>query len=205
MKGKLLNFLLAASLVAWGQSWARAERLSVHASAGFSSPASSNIKTALETGFGFSLDLNKKMALSFNFGFWKSKVNEKVGQLKEGNLTITPFLVAIHYSFSGNKKFIPYIVLGAGFVFSNFALKNLITIPEIRISQKIDNGPALEAGLGSQLLLSPKLALFAEALYLYRQAEATTTISDLNFGLTEDKFSLNMSAFLISLGIKYYL
>ncbi len=205
MKKKLLMFLLAISLVGYGQNWARAERLSIHVSGGFSSPSLSNIKTGFETGFGFALGLNKKITISFNFGFWKSQVDEKAGQLKEGNLTVTPFLAEIQYSFPGGKKFAPYVLLGAGFVFSNFALKDLITIPEIRISQKIENGPALEAGLGSQMLLSPKLAVFAEALYLYHRAEATTTISDLNFGLTEDKFNLNMSAFLISLGIKYYL
>ena len=205
MKERLLTFLLALSLIGYGQSWARAERLSIHVSGGFSSPSSSNIKTGFATGYGFALGLNKKITISFDFSFWKSQVEEKAGQLKEGNLTVTPFLAAIQYSFPGGKKFAPYILLGAGFVFSNFALKNLITIPEIRISQKIANGPALEVGLGSQILLSAKLAVFAEALYLYRQAEATTTITDLNFGLTEDKFNLNMSAFLISLGIKYYL
>jgi len=196
---------MAACLLVSGQGLAKAEKLSLHASCGFSSPTSDSIKSGFETGFGFALAVNKKIAVSFNFGFWKSYVNEKPGKLMEGNLTVTPFLVSIQYSFLGNKKFISYLFAGAGLIFSDFKIKNLITIPEVRISQKIDNGPALQVGLGSQLLMSRRLSFFAEALYLYRKAEATTTISDLNFGLSEEKFTLNMSAFLISLGIKYYL
>ena len=205
MNKKWIFLWIAACLLVSGQDLANAEKLSLHASCGFSSPTSDSIKSGFETGFGFALAVNKKIAVSFNFGFWKSNVNEKPGQLMEGSLTVTPFLATIQYSFLGNKKFIPYLLVGAGYVFSDFKIKNLITIPEVRISQKIDNGPALQAGLGSQLLMLRRLSFFAEALYIYRKAEATTTISDLNFGLSEEKFTLNMSTFFVSLGIKYYL
>lgn len=205
MKDKITIFAIVIFMLLSIQSFVWSEMFSFHANGGLSLPKEKNINSGFETGFGFAFPINKKISISFNFGFWKSGVEAGAGKLMKGKLTVTPFLASIHYCLFEKKIFIPYFFVGAGYVFNSFKIGEYITIPEVKITQKIEAGPAFQAGLGSQILISRKLALFAEAFYLYRQAEGTTTISDMNFGLSSEKFTLNMSSFFIGLGIKYYL
>ena len=204
MKLKKAVFILIMSLFLTGaESLVWAERFGVHANGGISFPQEENIKSGWESGFGFVYVLNKKVSASFDFGFWKSEIEEDPGKLLDGKMSVNPFLFSLQYYFFEKKDFIPYIFAGIGYIFYDFKLKDIVTIPEITITQKVKNGLGFQAGLGVQVQISDRLSLFGEALYLYRKAEGTTTTSDLNFGTTIDEFSLDTSASLIRLGIRY--
>lgn len=195
--------LLMALLLLGGRGLVFGERFIVHANGGVSFPKEDNVKSGLESGFGFSFTLDRRMLLSFDFGYWKSDVEEEPGKLHKGKLSVTPFLVSLQVSLFEKKAFNPYIFAGAGYVFYDFKIKDIITIPEVTITQKIENGLSLHAGLGALVQILDRLDLFGEALYLYRKGDGQTTISDMNKGTTYEDFSLDMSAFLFRLGIKY--
>ena len=204
MKPKKAAFILIISLfLAGAENLAWAQRFIVHANGGFSFPQEGNMKSGLESGFGFAYILNKKVAAFFDFGFWKSEVEEEPGKLLDGKLSVTPFLFSLQYYFYEKRDFNPYIFAGIGYIFYDFKLKDIITIPEITITQKVENGLGFQAGLGAQVKILDRLSIFGEALYLYHKAEGITTISDLNFGTTTEEFSLNTSTSLIRLGIRY--
>lgn len=204
MKSRKAAFILIISLLLAGtENLVWAERFSVHANGGFSFPREGNMRSGWESGFGFAYTLNKKVAAFFDFGFWKSEVEEEPGKLLDGKLSVTPFLFSLQYYFFEKRAFIPYIFAGIGYIFYDFKLKDIVTIPEITITQKVENGLGFQAGLGAQVQISDRLSLFGEALYLYRKAEGTTTTFDLNFGTTIEEFSLDTSTSLIRLGIRY--
>jgi outer membrane protein W len=205
MKSKKAVFILTLTLLLLGaENLVWAERFSVHANGGFFFPREGNMKSGWESGFGFAYILNKKVAAFFDFGFWKSEVEEEPGELFNGKLSVTPFLFSLQYYFFEKRDFIPYIFAGIGYIFYDFKLKDIFTIPEITITQKIENGLGFQAGLGAQVKILDRLSIFGEALYLYRKAEGTTTTSDLNFGTTKEEFSLDTSTSLIRLGIRYF-
>ena len=205
MKAKIKTFpLLLILLLSGGKSYVWGEKFSIHANGGISFPKEENLNSGFESGFGFAFSVNKKISVSFDFGFWKSQVNEKPENLLDGKLSVTPFLASIQYSLFEKENFVLYVYAGAGYIFYDFKIGDIVKIPEITISQKVENGPALHAGLGGQVHVMGKLAIFAEALYLYREAKGKTTISDMNFGTSSEEFSLDMSALLFLMGIKYY-
>jgi outer membrane protein W len=190
-------FLAGNYNLVWG------ERFSVHANGGYSFPREKNMSSGWESGFGFSYAISKKIFASFDFGFWKSGVDGEPGKLLDGKMSANPFLLSLQYYLYEKRNFLPYVFMGVGYVFYDFKLEDIITIPELTITQKIDNGLSLHAGLGAVIQISEKLSFFGEALYFYRKADATTTRSDLNLGTTTEKFSIDTSASIIRLGLKY--
>lgn len=186
------------------QSSSQDLRSSFHAKVGGSFPKEGNIQAGFESGFGFSLSLGRKLSLSFDFVYWKSDVKERGGKLHNGTLSITPFLLSLQYSLTGEGFLSPYIFLGSGFVFSSFEIGGYISIPEIRINQKVKNGPAFYLGTGANMRLTRNLSFFGEISYLSRKAGAETIITDMNFGVSTKEFSIDLSSFLFGLGLKYF-
>jgi hypothetical protein len=194
-------FLLSLSLLANAQS----QKLTLRLHAGWSSPHEQSIEATYETGFGLELALQKNITLSFDYGFWKSSTREETGGLFDGKLSVTPFLITVTYSFYMDRSFSPYIRFGGGVIFASFEIGDIITIPEVTITQKVNNGIGAYAGLGGIFNLTDYISIFGEGGYLYRKATATTIINDLNLGVSEDSFSLNLSSVLFVLGLKFYI
>jgi len=178
---------------------------SVHVNGGLSWVFKENIASGFETGFGFSVPLFNKTSLVFNFGYWKSSVNEEADGLYSGTLSMAPFQASLYYHILESKGFVPYVFGGAGMIFTHIDMEDLITIPEISINQKVNNGVSFHGGAGSLLKLNDHLALFGEVCFLYRKAEGTTTITDMNNGTSTEKFPLNLNSLVLRFGIKYYL
>lgn len=193
----LVFFHLIGAALIWGQ------RMNVHAHGGVASPRQANIKEAFESGFGFSYSLSHKIWISFDFEYWKSRVDENPQELLKGKLTMTPFLVSINHSILNKINFFPYVSLGIGYIFYDFRLGDIITIPEITITQSVANRPAIQVGIGGQRRIWERLALYIETLYLYTKSKGVTTITDLNFGVQTEEFSLDLSTLVIKLGIRY--
>jgi hypothetical protein len=196
--GTILFFFLSLQGLAQGQ------RSSFHANVGIAFPKEENIKSGFESGFGFSLPLSKKMSLAFDFGYWKSTVHEKLGKLFNGKLSINPFLFSLHYALAAEKFVVPYIFLGSSLIFTTFKIGKYISIPEITINQKVENGIGVHLGSGANVKLTMNLALFGEISYLYRKAKGKTIITDMNFGVSTKEFSINLGSLQVGLGMKYF-
>lgn len=196
-----LFFCLSFLVFPWSSP---AQKANFHANPGFAIPKEINILPAFESGFGFSLSLTKRIFLSINFSYWKSNVEEKEDSLMNGELSITPFLLSLQFKLRERSQINPYVFLGANLVFTKFEIGEYITIPELTLNQKVGNGPGLHFGTGADFSLTEHLALFVEGMYLFRKAEAETTFTDLNFGVTTEEFSVSLDSLIFQVGIKYF-
>ena len=206
MTRKKIFFVLAlAGLLFISPLKAEKPRSSLHINSGFCWMLKENIDSGLKTGFGFSVPLLKNTTLTLDFGYWKSSVNEGPGELYNGTLSMAPFNASLYYTLFETKRLAPYVFGGGGFIFSNFEMEDPITIPEVSIDQEVNNGMSFHAGAGSFLRINNHISLYAEACFLYRKGDVTTTITDMNFGESTENFSLNLSCLSLCLGVKYYL
>lgn len=203
VKKLLLIVIYLLFLGVYGQVFG--QKSSVHVYAGMVIPGEESIKSGFHTAFGFSYPLAERIIFSFDFTYWKSNVEEDEGKLFNGTLSVTPFTVSLQYTLIKESDITPYVFFGTGFVFTNFKMEDYISIPEVTITQEINNGLSFHFGTGVNLKVTDSLALFTEILYLYRKAKGETTISDMNFGVNSEEFSLNLSSFLFQIGIKYFL
>ena len=167
-------------------------------------PNEKNIKSGFESGFGFSLPLMRKIFLGLNFGHWKSSVHKEVGKLYEGKLSVTPFFFSLQFKPMEKNTINPYVLFGVSIVFARFEIGEYISIPEVTISQKIRNGLGLHIEGGSDLHLTENLAFFAAMNYLFWKTKAETTISDMNFGLSTEEFSIRLDSLILKVGMKYF-
>ena len=196
-----LFFFLSLLSFPWSSP---AQKANFHANPGVAIPKEKNILAAFESGFGFSLPFTKRIFLSINFAHWKSRVKEKEGALMNGELSITPFFLSLQFKLRERSQINPYLFLGANLVVIKFEIGEYITIPEVTLNQKVGNGPGLHFGIGTDFSFTENLTLFTEGIYLVRKAKAETTLTDLNFGVTTEEFSISLDSLIFQIGIKYF-
>ncbi|MFW6131034.1 MAG: hypothetical protein ACOC5F_00360 [Candidatus Aminicenantaceae bacterium] len=201
MKRLLIITSIFCLTVLNGQAYKNKFGIFVHA--GLTSPEEKNINTSFESGFGLFYPLNHKFSLYLDCSHWKSSVERKENGLYKGKLSVSPFILSIHYRFMKNKTISPYVFSGLGVIFNNFKIEDLITIPEVSITQKVRTGVALQAGIGSSIKISNRIQLSGEIFYSFRKAKGETIIMDMNLGPSKEEFLLNMSSFNLKIGIKY--
>ena len=170
---------------------------------GASSPTEQNIGAGLWSSIGFSIPVEQKLFLSLDFGHWTSEVSGSAETLLDGTVYVNPFIVSAAYFLMHDRAISPYVFLGGGVVFSKFRLGDIITIPEISLSQKIESGPGGKIGIGVEMDLTGSISIVSEVSYLFRVAQAKTTVQDMNFGLSVEDFTINLSAFALYLGFRY--
>jgi hypothetical protein len=183
---------------------AETPRLSFYAKTGLASPVEEHIHSSLSGAFGLSYSFGNRISISVDLGSWKSLTDEKSQDLFKGKMTLTPFLISLRYSFSLDYQMSPYALIGGGYVFTHFKMDDIITIPEITISQEIMSGLCLHAGLGVSLKVSKSFGLIGEAVYLFRKTQAVTTIADMNFGSSSEEFFVRLHTLLFQVGIVYH-
>ena len=176
----------------------------IHGSLGLSQVSEKSFSSGFWSEFGFSIPIKKDVYLAFNFGTWKSQVSSKPDGLQDGSLTVNPFLASLYYYLRlGNQSITPYIFIGGGYVFSSFKMKDVVTIPEIIFSQKIDNSAGGQVGAGINIEVSKRISLTSDVSYFYSKANGTTNFQDFNIGTNADDFSLILSAIIFQFGIKF--
>jgi hypothetical protein len=178
-------------------------RPSMDVRAGAGIPAEDYLDSHIVAGFGMTIPLKKKLSFSLDFGYQHCAVKEVSGKFYEGRLHTFPLMASLRFSLSPSKGFDPYVFLGAGYIFTSFSMKGIITIPEIAIEQSVKNGLCLRVGLGIGIPISPSWGVFTEAAYFYREATGITKITDLNFGTRSEEFPVNLHAWIFQIGIKY--
>jgi opacity protein-like surface antigen len=183
---------------------AQRQSLSFHAHMGMASPAKKNIHSSLASGFGIAYPFTDTLAVVLDFEFWRSSVDVDPDDFYNGEISMTPFLVSMQNSLTSGGRIHPYVLIGTGYVFSSFKIGDVITIPEVTISQKVKSGMCFQAGAGTMFKITKSVALTVEGFFLFRKATGTTTINDLNFGLSTSDFSVDLSTLMLHIGIKYF-
>ncbi len=84
------------------------------------------------------------------------------------------------------------------------ALENLIKLPEVEISQELENGWGILAGAGVELEVKEQWAIFLEGLYSLRKTEGIPTINCMNFGMNKGTFPVDLNSWQVRLGIPYF-
>jgi len=205
MRKNIIRFLLMilSLLIITYHGFSNDPRFSFHVNAGMALPLDENIKSGFQSGFGFSYPLSQKASISFNFSYWKSRVEEERNKLLNGKMTVTPFTVSLQYNLIKEKYIIPYIFMGIGLIFTSFKIDDYVTIPEVTLTQKVQNGISVHLGVGANVRMRESWVFFAEMLYLHREAGAETRISDMNFGVRIEEFSVNLSSISAQAGVKF--
>jgi outer membrane protein W len=200
---KLALYLLFLFFLVQNVQGQEETNLRIHGNLGLSSPSEQNLASGVWSGFGFSVPIKKKIHLSFNFGAWKSQASAKPGGLQDGSLSVSPFFVSLQYFLTSDWTINPFVFIGGGYIFASYRMEDLFTIPEITLSQKVENSPGGQLGAGIQLKMSKRIFLSVDASFFYSKASATTTIQDLNLGTKTENFSLILKAIIIQLGFKF--
>jgi len=199
-----LAFFILIFLSVFIHVYGEMRNLSFQAKLGFVSPSENYIHSSLTGGLGIALPIKGNVSFSLDLGFWKSSVDEKPNKFYKGKMTLIPVLGSLRYYLLPDKAINPFIFIGTGYVFAHFKMENIITIPEITISQTVENGLCLHAGAGTVIRISESLGMTAEGFYFHRKTTGTTTISDLNFGMSSKNFSVRLNAFIFQIGMKYF-
>lgn len=197
--------VLALALLLCSSGFSENKKSSFHAGLGWAGPGGSSLNGSFQTDFGFSLSITEKISLVLDFSYWKTAVEEQSGgDLLNGELTMTPFLGGIRLDLSSHSFISPYLFGGIGYVVSTFRMGDVVTIPEVSITQRINSGIGFQGGGGVLFRVTESIGIFLEGLYMARSASGTTTIRDLNLGVTTDDFSLNLNTLIVHVGIKYF-
>ncbi len=204
-RAKLALYLLFLFFLVQNVQGQEETNMRIHVNLGLSLPSEQNLILGVWSGFGFSVPIEKKIHLAFNFGAWKSKASANPGGLQDGSLSVSPFFVSLQYFLTSGRTINPFVFIGGGYIFTSFKIENFVTIPEITLSQKVENSPGGQLGGGIQIKMSKRTFFSLDASYFYGKASVTTTIQDLNFGTTIENFSLILSAFIFQVGIKFFI
>jgi hypothetical protein len=204
LKARILSVVLALCLME-APAFAQSQRLSVLAQVGGAFHEENNLRPGVETGFGASYPLGTRFSVSLENLYWKCTSKEFRTKLYDGTLTLSPVLLSLQYNFHRNKFFFPYAFMGGGYMFTRFKIGKYISIPEIRIDQRVDGGPAFYFGLGARIAFSKSWSFVAEAAYLMRNATGETIISDMNRGVSKEKFWVNLHVVFLKFGLRFYI
>lgn len=194
-------FLILSLLSLFVLANAETQTLSIHAKIGAASPVEEHIHSSLSGAFGLALHFDNKISVSLDLGSWKSPVDEKSKRMFKGNMTLTPLLISFRYFLTLDNRIYPYPIIGGGYVFTHFRMDDVITIPEITISQEVASGLCLHVGLGALVKITKSFGLLAEGVYCSRKSKGVTTISDMNFGSSSEEFSVRLHTVFFQVGI----
>jgi hypothetical protein len=198
-----LAAVLILSVCAPGFSGER--KSSFFAGAGWADHGAGQLKGAVQTDFGFSLNVTKKISLFLDFCYWKSPVDQQAQSvLLAGDVILTPLLGGIRFDPLPGGFFSPYLFGGIGYVVSTYRMGEIFSIPEVTIMQKLKSGIGFQGGAGVMFRISESIGLFVEGLFIGRNATGTTTVRDLNLGLSSEDFSLNLNTLTVRVGLKYF-
>jgi opacity protein-like surface antigen len=165
-------------------------------------PVEDFIHSGYGSGLGAILSLTPNLSFGFEWKYAKLKVDRTPGGLLTGQLSMTPLLVSLYYSFLPDRPVSPFVILGAGLFISNFNLLGRATPEEEQIKgQDIRNGLGWCAGIGAAFRTTERLTVFAKGLYLGRRADAESVYFS---GRVPQTFRVNLSSLSLVAGLEYH-
>ncbi|MDP2914879.1 MAG: hypothetical protein Q8O91_05450 [Candidatus Aminicenantes bacterium] len=177
----------------------------IHGHAGYAFQEAGSLRGGLETGFGFAYPFAQRFWISIEFSRWKAAAKGAPHILQDGTVTVSPIIACLQYEFLANKFFIPYAFAGGALVFASFEIGPYVSIPEVKIKQTIENGPAYDLGVGARIPLSRTVSFFSEVSYLVRKGWGKTIIRDMNLGISQESIVVNLKTVFIKFGLKFYI
>ncbi len=199
-----ISALVLAFGLLGGAVFGQSRKPSLFAQGGGAFHEENNLRPGVETGFGFSYPLGKRFSLSLAYLNWKSESKEFRTKLYNGTLTLSPVLLSVQFDFLPNTFFFPYAFMGGGYLFSRFKIGSYVSIPEVKIDQRVDDGPAFYCGLGARIAFSETWSFSSEAAYLIRNASGETIIFDMNKGVSREKIWVNVHVVFLKFGVRFY-
>jgi len=176
----------------------------IHGHAGYAFHESGNLRGGLETGFGFAYPLTERFWISIELSHWKTMTKPVPGILRDGTVTVSPIIASLQYDFLNNRFFIPYAFAGGAFVFTKFKIGPVISIPEVKINQTIENGPAYYLGIGARIPFTRWVSFCGEVSYLVRKGPGKTIIKDMSLGTSEEAMVINLKTVFVKFGLKLF-
>jgi len=204
--GRLAGIVWIASVVLLVPATASGQRgnAMIHGHAGYAFQEEGNLRGGLETGFGFAYPFASRFWLSIEFSHWKTEAKATPGILYDGTVAVSPIIACLQYEFLNNRYFIPYGFAGGAFVFTKFKIGPVISIPEVKINQTIENGPAFYLGVGARIPFTRWVSFCSEVSYLVRTAPGKTIIRDMNLGISEKAIVVNLKTVFVKFGLKLF-
>lgn len=208
-------FLLALTM--WSTSvWAdqyrelpfSSSRTNIGIKIGYHKPIKDHYEGGICFGLNLSFYLSRQLSLEFSGQRFTSEVTVEEDDLNSGTLTAYPLQLSLRFQFTTDKRFVPYILAGVGYVLYNHDLA-LSDWEEIRFSGENDikNNIAFHGAAGLEFFITPSMSLCLEGRYTNSRTEAEWTFRDLNntaittSGKIED---LEINFIMATLGLKIY-
>ncbi len=204
LRAKNIFLLVIAAVFFLPSLWAQRPRAGLHAGFSLVQPVQKNINRGWNSSLGVDFSLTRNLRIAFDFAYGRHQVDYDAAGLFGGTMTLTPFWASVQYFFLPEIKPSPYIFGGAGYIFSSFRIEDLIKLPEVEVSQNLENGWGVHAGLGLEMKVRGQFAFYLEGLYALRQTNCVTTLNDMNLGISKETFSVDLNSWQVRLGIRYF-
>jgi opacity protein-like surface antigen len=164
-------------------------------------PVEEGISNGYGSTIGFVLPVRPRVQLALEWKYAQHSVTKQENGFLTGRLYVTPLLLSIRYSFADRVTVVPYVFGGLGWFFASFNADERQSIDEATVvKQDPKGGLGLYGGMGLNYRASPSLAIYAEALYLYRDTKVETVyLFD-----PPETFSVNLSSLSLQIGIRYF-
>jgi hypothetical protein len=197
-------FILALTLAAFLDAAASRRTASVEAFAGGMFPFRGALGRAATTGFGVTWPLADNTRVGVHFIRSVLSSGGDPGGLLPGKLTLTPFLVFIRQDLRLGGRWAVHLSGGGGFVFATLR-EDVVTIPEVTISQRLPNSPALHLAARVSFALAESLSVFIQGGAVHCRTTGTTTVRDMNFGVSGSEFKANLGSAQGIAGLAFHL
>lgn len=199
MAALLVGLLLASAAPA---EEARPARFSLVLLGGGAFHEENNIQPAFGSGLGLRVALSRRLGLNLEFDYWTARSRQSFRKLYDGRVFLTPVMISLVYDFEPIGRLTPYVQAGGSYVFTRFRIGSYIAIPEVRIEQRIESGPAFHFGFGASWDLSRSWSFLIETAYFVRTAPAQTIFRDMNTGVTTDHIWANLRTVFLRFGFR---
>jgi opacity protein-like surface antigen len=175
---------------------------------GFNKPVKDHYEGSICLGLNLSFYLSRQLSLEFSGQRFTSEVMVEEDDLNSGTLTAYPLQLSLRFQFTTDKRFVPYILAGVGYVIYSHDLA-LSEWEELRFSGENDvkGSLAFHGAAGLEFFITPSMAICLEGRYTNCKTEAEWTFRDLNntalnaSGTIED---LQIDFIMATLGLKIY-
>ena len=157
------------------------------------------------SGILFNLKMGDNFMIEVDSGNWKSQIKEK-NYLYPGELSVTPILVSGIFIYPVRDSFHPYVSIGFGYYFNHFQIsEDLVTIPEIKINQNVEDDFGFQSGLGFDYFIASSFALNLDVKYCWISPKGETVITYVeNNKINQKIFNLNLNNLLYRICVKIY-
>lgn len=155
------------------------------------------------TGFGILWPCARRTRIGVHFVYADLPSRGEGDGILPGRLVLTPFLAFVRQEFSLGERWAVHVAGGGGIVFARLR-EDVITIPEVAISQRFPSRAALHFAGGFSYSPARNLKAFVRGGWILFRTTGTTTIRDMNFGVSEREFAADLSTFQAVGGLAVY-